>query len=158
MLNKETVMNVIAENKISLRAFAKALELSYQPLLKASKKPIAGETYDPDAINYDAIYEYVAKRIDKDFDILRVDWSQYVSKRGREGSTLKTPDQINIGDLVYLRIDKETPYEIIYTTSTHVVLMKQGTEEPIAWSWNTFFFKGPKSEPRTSEEGCAEEE
>lgn len=148
MLNKEVMMNVIAENRVSLRAFSKALNLSYQPLLKAAHKPIAGQVYDPDAINYDAVYEYVAKRVELDFDILRVDWSQYVGQRGKVGTTFKTPDQINIGDLVYLRTDKTTPYQIIFTTNTHVVLMKVGTEEPIAWGWKTFFFKGPQAEPR----------
>lgn len=142
--------------KLSLKCFAEALGLGYQPTLKQSKKPIANEVYDPKATNYEALEAYVAKKLGEDYEAIinDIDWAEVVANKAvaRNSSLLKDTKDINIGDKVYLRIDKTTPFVVIYTTSTHVVIMKEGTEEPISWSWNTFFFKGPQKEPRVATE------
>ena len=67
----------------------------------------------------------------------------------RKGTSLqKDIDAFKVGDKVYLRRDNTTPYEIVYKTETHVVIMKEGTSEPQAWANNTFLINGPVFEPR----------
>ena len=50
---------------------------------------------------------------------------------------------------MWLRRDNEVPYQIVYMTETHVVLLQDGSTEPIAWSATTFLLNGPALQPRT---------
>ena len=79
----------------------------------------------------------------------------------RKGTALqKDIDAFKVGDKVYLRRDNTTPYEILYKTETHVVIMKVGTSEPQAWANNTFLINGPVFQPRaekSKKEEVAEE-
>ena len=135
-------------SNVSLRKLAMALEVNYQSLLKASKKPIVGEAYDPDAYNFAEIAKVII-RAEKDLEGVDFSVLNETSNSGRTGTLSKNIDDFKVGDKVYLRTNATTPYEIIYKTSTHIVIMLEGTEEPIAWSHSTFFFKGPQFEPRT---------
>lgn len=132
---------------ISIRRFAKAIEVNYNMLLKASKKPIESVPYDPTSINYDAIDAIIEK---KEINLDEIDWEAVNEKPSRiSTATLsKNIDDFNVGDKVYLREDNETPFEILYKTGTHVVIMKEGTSEPRALSHSTFFFKGPSFDKR----------
>ena len=68
----------------------------------------------------------------------------------RKGTALqKDIDAFKVGDKVYLRRNNTTPYEIVYKTETHVVIMLEGTSEPQAWANNTFLMNGPVFEPRS---------
>lgn len=147
MLLRNTLSEIVAGNDISIRTLAAATGLPYQSMLKKARKPIPGEIYDPDDTNYDELADYINEHL-PDWDIKAVDWEQFTKRKGCPGSNLKDPSEIKVGDKLWLRIDHEVPYEIIYTTATHVVLMKEGTEEPLAWNWKTFFFKGPRREKR----------
>jgi hypothetical protein len=133
---------------VSIRKLSMALNINYQTLLKASKKPIVNEPYNPDAINYAAIEEIINK---KELDLESLDWEtmNQPGNSGRAATLSKNIADFQVGDLVYLRTNPTTPYEIIYKTGTHIVIMLKGTEEPLAWSYSTFFFKGPQFEPRT---------
>lgn len=133
---------------VSIRRFADAVGLNYNMLLKASKKPIEGVPYDPTAINYDAIDAMVAK---KEINLDEIDWEVVDEKplRNSTATLSKNIDDFNVGAQVYLRDDNETPYEILYKTETHIVIMKVGTQEPRSLSHSTFFFKGPSFEKRT---------
>lgn len=132
---------------VSIRKLAEATNVNYPSLLKASKKPIDGEVYDPEATNFEAIAQLLNRREvnlgDIDFEELNV-----VAPRGKRGSS-KCFDDYTVGMKVYLRENNETPFEIIYKTATHVVLMLEGTTEPRSMCESTFFFKGPSLEPRT---------
>lgn len=133
---------------VSLRKLAQAAEISYGWILKNSKKPVAGETYDPDAINYEAVVAVFTKR---NIDLASLDWETLNEASLRKGSIVcKDMGSFAIGQKVYLREDNTTPFEICYMTDTHIVIMKEGTTEPRAWSHSTFLLKGPSFEPRTT--------
>ena len=131
----------------SLRKLAAATEINYGVLLKKSKDPIPGEAYDPEAINWQSLED---KLTAKGVDWNTLDWEALNAGPNRKGTALqKDIDAFKVGDKVYLRRNNTTPYEILYKTDTHVVLMLEGTSEPMAWANNTFLINGPVFQPRT---------
>lgn len=138
----------------SIRKLAAATNVNYGILLKKSKEPIPGEAYDPDAINWRALEEKLtAKGINWD----ELDWEALNAEAARKGATLeKDINNFKVGDKVYLRRNNSTPYEILYKTETHIVIMLEGSSEPQAWSISTFFINGPSFQPR-AERVTAEE-
>ena len=132
---------------VSLRKLAVACELSYGWILKKSKEPIPNTVYDPTAVNYEAVAAVFAK---KGIDLSTLDWESLNEATLKRGVQLtKNMDAFQVGQKVYLREDNTTPFEICYKTDTHIVIMKEGTTEPRAWSHATFLMKGPVFEPRT---------
>lgn len=132
---------------VSLRKLAIACELSYGWILKCSKEPIPGIAFDPEAVNYDKVASVFAKR---GIDLATIDWEALNNTTVRNGATLtKDMDAFAVGKKVYLREDNTTPFEIVYKTGTHIVIMKKGSTEPRSWSHATFLMKGPVFEPRT---------
>ena len=130
----------------SLRKLAQATDINYGVLLKKSKDPIPGEAYDPEATNWKALED---KLTSKGIDWNTLNWGVLNAGPNRKGTALqKDIDAFKVGDKVYLRRDNTTPYEILYKTETHVVIMKVGTSEPQAWANNTFLINGPVFEPR----------
>ena len=110
-------------------------------------EPVPGMPYDPDYVNYEAVAETFAK---KGIDLATVDWDALNESTVNRGTQLtKNMDAFNVDGLVYLREDNTTPFRICYKTDTHIVIMKEGTTEPRAWSHATFLMKGPVFEPRT---------
>jgi hypothetical protein len=145
-VNLEELMNKYPN--VSLRKLALSLELSYGWILKCSKKPIPGLPYDPDAINYDEVAKTFAR---KGIDLNALDWETLnESSQTSRGITLqKDMSAFQVGGKVYLREDNEVPFDICYKTDSHIVIMKEGSTEPRAWSHSTFLMKGPVFEPRT---------
>ena len=130
----------------SLRKLAQATDVNYGILLKKSKEPIPGKAYDPEAINWTALELKLASKA-VDWTIL--DWNAMNAGPNRKGSALqKDIAAFKVGDKVYLRRNNTTPYEILYKTETHIVIMLEGTTEPQAWANNTFLINGPVFEPR----------
>ena len=142
----------------SLRKLAAATEINYGVLLKKSKDPIPGEAYDPEATNWKALED---KLTAKGVDWTTLDWEAMNAGPNRKGTALqKDIAAFKVGDKVYLRRNNTTPYEILYKTETHVVIMLEGTSEPQAWANNTFLINGPVFEPRaekSTKEEVAEE-
>lgn len=130
----------------SLRKLAAATDVNYGVLLKKSKDPIPGEAYDPEATNWKALED---KLTSKGVDWTTLDWEAMNAGPNRKGTALqKDIDAFKVGDKVYLRRNNSVPYEILYKTETHVVIMLEGTSEPQAWANNTFLINGPVFEPR----------
>lgn len=143
-------------SNVSLRKLATACELSYGWVLKKSKEPIPGETYNPAAINYAAVQAVFEKR---NIDLSKLDWEALNEATLKHGAVLpKDMSAFQVGGKVYLREDNEVPFVICYKTDTHIVIMKEGTTEPRAWSHATFLMKGPVFEPRTVTEKTDKEE
>lgn len=139
---------------VSIRKLAAVTNINYGILLKKSKEPVAGQAYDPEAINWSAVED---KLISKKIDWTTLDWDVLNEGPSRKGATLvKDMDAFKVGDKVWLRRDNVTPYEIVYKTETHVVLMQEGTSEPVAWSNNTFLINGPVFQPRAEKVVTAE--
>ena len=143
-------------SNVSIRKLAAATGINYGILLKKSKEPIPGEAYDPEAINWGALEEKLAaKRI----DWTTLDWEALNEGPSRKGATLiKDMSAFKVGDKVYLRKNNEVPYEILYKTDTHIVIMLEGTTEPQAWANNTFLINGPVFEPRAAKSAKMEVE
>lgn len=140
----------------SLRKLAAATNINYGVLLKKSKDPIPGEAYDPEATNWGALE---AKLTAKGVDWNTLDWEAMNAGPNRKGSALvKDMSAFNVGDKVYLRRNNEIPYEILYKTDTHIVIMLEGTTEPQAWANNTFLINGPVFEPRAAKSAKMEVE
>ena len=142
---------------VSLRKLALSLELSYGWILKCSKKPIPGQPYDPDAVNYEEVAKTFAR---KGINLEELDWESLNESTQTSRGILLTKDMeaFQVGQKVYLREDNEVPFDICYKTETHIVIMKEGATEPRAWSHSTFLMKGPVFEPRTIHDNNDEEE
>ena len=140
----------------TIRKVAHALEMNYMGLLNASRKPIVGEAYDPDAKNYTAMAELIVKN---DKDVAGIDWAALEqNNRASTATLIKDMDKFTVGSKVFIRRNPTTPYEIVYKTATHIVLLMEGSTEPIAWQHSTFLFNGPQFEPRKAVEAEAEAE
>lgn len=153
------LQNTLAKyTNVSLRKLALATGVNYQSLLKASKKPIPGVEYNPDEVNFVEVAQ-VFIRAEKSLEGIDFEELNNATNSGRVSTLSKNMDDFKVGDKVYLRTNATIPYTIIYKTGTHIVIMLEGTEEPLAWSHSTFLFKGPQFEPRTvkSESETAEE-
>lgn len=109
---------------VSLRKLALSLELSYGWILKCSKKPIAGQPYDPDAVNYDEVAKTFAR---KGINLAELDWESLneSTQTSRGISLQKDMSAFQVGGKVYLREDNEVPFDICYKTATHIVIMKE---------------------------------
>lgn len=130
----------------SIRKLAAATNINYGILLKKSKEPIAGEAYDPEATNWGALEQ---KLTSKGIDWTNLNWDAMNEGPNRKGATLqKDINAYSVGTKVYLRKNNTTPYEIVYMTGTHIVIMLEGTTEPQALAHNTFLLYGPSLEPR----------
>lgn len=132
----------------SLRKLAAATNLSYPVLLKRSKAPVVGQPYDPEATNWKAVAEYV---VSHDVHLEDLDWEALNAPKQRAGTVGvgKSLSDYEVGQKVWLRRDNEVPYQIVYMTETHVVLLQDDSTEPIAWSATTFLLNGPALQPRT---------
>ena len=140
----------------TIRKVAHALEMNYMGLLNASRKPVVGEAYDPDAKNCTAMAELIVKN---GKDVAGIDWAALEqNNRASTATLIKDMDKFTVGSKVYIRRNPATPYEIVYKTATHIVLLMEGSTEPIAWQHSTFLFNGPQFEPRKAVEAEAEAE
>lgn len=130
----------------SIRKLSTAAGINYGIMLKLSKKPVPGEAYDPEAINWTALEQ---KMTSKGIDWTTLDWDAMNEGPNRKGATLvKDMDAFPVGSEVYLRKNNAVPYVIVYKTATHVVVQLKGSTEPQTWANNTFLLYGPSKEPR----------
>lgn len=157
-INQETVAAIAATLKenfekhpnATIRKFAHATEMNYMGLLNASRKPVVGEAYDPEAKNYNAMAELIVKN---GVDVAGVNWEDLETvNRASTATLIKDMDTFTVGSKVYIRRNPATLYEIVYKTATHIVLLLEGSTEPIAWQHSTFLFNGPQFEPRKATE------
>lgn len=151
---KETVVESIPTlqeyftkySNVSLRKLALTTGISYGVLLTASKRPIDNIPYNPEDTNWYAIETIL---FNKGINYWELNWEEMNKGAQRKGSTLlKDMDAFKVGDLVYLRKNNDTPYEILYKTETHIVIMLRGTSQPQSLAHGTFLINGPVFEPR----------
>lgn len=127
---------------------------NYMGLLNASRKPVAGMTYDPDALNYDAMAKVLLRN---GVDAATIDWAEVAAEAQRTpGTVVKDLSAFDVGMKVYLRREPTTPYTIVYKTETHIVLLLEGSTEPLAWKNTTFLFNGPQFAPREAKPADAD--
>lgn len=124
---------------LSLRKLAMYLEVNYNMLLKAGKQPKAGEVYNPELLNYDAIEAYLRKKMGDAFD--DIDWDEAaectIQTRTKESITWE------VGAKLKIRGD-ESVYQVMIVTETHICIMSVEGTQPRVFSWNTFEHQTPK--------------
>ena len=128
-------------NTISIRRLARELNLNYSLLLKASKRPIEGQVYDPTAVNYAAMDEYITKRVDAKV-LTKIDWDAVAADIVVADPL---PKEFALGQKVQLRGD-DNVYEIIFMTATHTVInpLTEGNTQPRVMNNQTFLHQGPR--------------
>ena len=124
---------------LSLRKFACFTGVCYQYLLKASKKPIVGEAYNPEAINWAEVERVVAKKM----AIKDIDWDA-LAKSVVVKEPISQLTDFAVGTIFNLRNDERT-YAIVYKTETHVVFIADNETQPRIMNNDTFMHQGPRT-------------
>ena len=145
----ETLMT--QHNTVSLRRLAIETETTYSLLLKAARTPVPGTAYNPEAVNYSKIAEFFDKRCIKLADL---DWEALTAQadNSNRGKVAKSVDDFEVGSKVFLRDHADIPYDVIYKTETHIVILLEGDTAPRSLSNNTFMLLGPQKTARVAKE------
>ena len=141
---KTKLEKLFNENEaMNLRKLSLATNCTYQVLLKASKKPIVGETYDPTKINYEELAKTILRKISiEDFDA--IDFEAIIANSKATSAQLSSAD-FEINEEFTLRNDKSNlKYTMLLKTNTHVVIIREDTTQPRVMSNDTFAHQGPK--------------
>lgn len=141
---KTRLEKLFNENEaMNLRKLSLATNCTYQVLLKASKKPIVGETYDPTKINYDELAKTILRKISiEEFDA--IDFEAIIANSKATSAQLSSAD-FEINEEFTLRNDKSNlKYTMLLKTNTHVVIIREDTTQPRVMSNDTFAHQGPK--------------
>lgn len=141
---KTKLEKLFNENEaMNLRKLSLATNCTYQVLLKASKKPIVGETYDPTKINYDELAKTILRKISiEEFDA--IDFEAIIANSKATSAQLSSAD-FEINEEFTLRNDKSNlKYTMLLKTNTHVVIIREDTTQPRVMSNDTFAHQGPK--------------
>ena len=141
---KTKLEKLFNENEaMNLRKLSLATNCTYQVLLKASKKPIVGETYDPTKINYEELAKTILRKISiEEFDA--IDFEAIIANSKATSAQLSSAD-FEINEEFTLRNDKSNlKYTMLLKTNTHVVIIREDTTQPRVMSNETFAHQGPK--------------
>ena len=120
---------------ISLRKLSLATDVSYQMLLKASRKPIEGVPYDPAAINYQALATVLERH---EIDVNAIDVAQLEGVAIR--AALKEHD-LKQGDKYTIR-ENEREWVVALLTATSICL--QSDDDLRTMSISTFLHQTPR--------------
>lgn len=137
MSSNHNLKDIFESNELSLRKVALNLDLNYNMLLKASKKPIVGVAYDPNFVNYDEVASYIGNRM----DITSIDWE--AMKDSSEVSSTTLPTNFSIGTYITIRGEVDV-FEIKLITATHICFIPINGTQPRVMSNATFLHQGPK--------------
>ena len=137
--------------KPTLKAIAAALDVPQQRIYSVAKQPKAGEVYDANVYNWDAIDRFITRRLDPDTmptheDVIRkaLEMDQvFKTQDRRRGVRATTKNDIvladgtsmparkmnlEIGTKVMLKKEEEPHvYEVVLMTESHVILQRVGT-------------------------------
>lgn len=120
---------------ISLRKLSLATDVSYQMLLKASRKPIEGIPYDPAAINYQALASVLERH---EIDVNAIDVAQLEGVAIR--AALREHD-LKQGDKYMMRGNTQE-WTIALLTATSICL--QSNDDLRTMSISTFLHQTPR--------------
>jgi hypothetical protein len=145
----KTIREAIEANKeLSLRKIALGTGISYFSVLKIAKAPRTGEVYDPEFMNYEAVENYMRTKIGSE-KFEQLNWEDY--KDTTLQPTQKEYDWLKVGVKTTLRnpsynekYSKDTIFEVVYLTKSHVVLQPSETTEPRLMLISTYIACGPK--------------
>ena len=137
MSSNHNLKDIFEANELSLRKVALNLDVNYNMLLKASKKPIIGVMYDPNFINYDEVASYIARKC----NLNDIDWSSM--KDSSEVSSTNLPSHFDLGTTLTMR-GEEDVYEVKLVTPTHICILPIEGTQPRVMSIPTFLHQSPK--------------
>ena len=125
--------------KLSLKRICDELNICYQYVLKASKKPIPNEPYDPSSTNYD--------EIDKILDRKQINLDDYDWKSIEDSIKVYEPinkvEDFDI-DTEFKMRGSDDYYKVIYKTETHIVFIQIDSTQPRVMNWDTFLHQSPR--------------
>lgn len=130
------------EGKLSLRKVCDVMGVCYQYALKASKQPVAGEAYDPNAINYAAVEKVIARK----GNLADHDWDAIVAA-AKVYTPLNALTEFGVGTQFRFRYDdKEVIRTIVYMTGSYVVHTSSvdDNEKPSVQNNDTFLHQSPR--------------
>ena len=125
---------------VSLKAFCETTELCYQYILKASKKPIEGQPYDPTAVNYDAVQKIIDQ---KGIDLDSFDWDKLNSEHTMRTTPINAIDDFKIGTQFKLRTD-DNVYRVVYISITCIAFVDSFDEKIRTMNHDTFIHQSPR--------------
>ena len=125
---------------ISLKAFCEATELCYQYILKASKKPVKGQPYDPTAVNYDAVQKIIDQKC---IDLDSFDWDKLNSEHILRTTPINAIDDFKIGTQFKLRTD-DNVYRVVYISITCIAFVDSFDEKIRTMNHDTFIHQSPR--------------
>ena len=125
---------------VSLKAFCETTELCYQYILKASKKPVEGQPYDPTAVNYDAVQKIIDQ---KDINLDSFDWDKLNSERTMRTTPINAIDDFKIGTQFKLRTD-DNVYRVVYISITYIAFVDSFDEKIRTMNHDTFIHQSPR--------------
>ena len=125
---------------ISLKTFCETTELCYQYILKASKKPIAGQPYDPTAVNYDAVQKIIDQ---KGIDLGAFDWCKLNDEHILRTTPINAIDDFKIGTQFKLRTD-DNVYRVVYISITCIAFVDSFDEKIRTMNHDTFIHQSPR--------------
>lgn len=143
--NEEALITFIKEafeanEELSLRSFAIYVNINYNVLLKAAKKPIVGQVYDPNFVNYNEM----AKSIIRNCEYTEYNVEDVKALAHKRLSTIQSVDEFDVNDLVTFR-NFEGTFEILMKTETHIVFMDTTGTAPRVMNNHTFLHQGPRT-------------
>ena len=116
---------------LNMKRLAAATNLNHQMFLKLQHMPVEGEIYDPTAINFKAIDEYVNKRLTPE-QLDKINWEEFNTERTTKGGTFDLSDFV-VGAKVKFRKDDKL-YTIVVATDTHICVQEDETQTLMAKS------------------------
>ena len=124
--------------QISQKKHAESTITCYQYLLKASKKPIANQVYDPTMFNYEEVEKIIRKKIQiEDIDF------KAIAETVKIIEPISSIDDFKIDTEFTLRNDEST-YKVVYVTETHVVFIANDSTQPRVMNQSTFLHQSPR--------------
>ena len=125
---------------ISLKLFCETTELCYQYILKASKKPIEGQPYDPTAVNYDAVQKIIDQ---KNVNLNAFDWDKLNDEHILRTTPINAIDDFEIGTQFKLRTDVNV-YRVVYISNTCIAFVDSFNEKIRTMNHDTFIHQSPR--------------
>lgn len=125
---------------VSLKKFCETTELCYQYILKASKKPIEGQPYDPTAVNYEAVQRIIDQ---KGIDLDVFAWETLNTECARITTPINAIDDFKIGTQFKLRTD-DNVYTVVYISNTCIAFVDSFNEKIRTMNHDTFIHQSPR--------------
>ena len=131
--------------QLSLRQLAIATETTYQVLLNSARKPIVGQPYDPNKVNWDEVSKVLERKgLEELPDLKTIALNKKVVIASAKAADVQPGDHVKLKyEAATTEATEEPVYEILIVTPTHVVFMDTKTTQPRVMNHGVFTHQGP---------------